>query len=220
MDDYGMTKFGSLPWKAALDAAVHADDGGGFRVLSPEVVRDLRPVLLWIHPGDAVEDAGAFACTEGGEDLHQNSRDFQDAMGEAACGQIGKRQTVILHRLSDGYAFDDEMAEAVYQEAMEKACAEASTLHLFGDDLDAAADWLIANLGGADGIAGLPIYMIGAYSHPEHGCLAHVGQRLEAAGAQVEVHPCSPSEPGSCADAWVPAQSRGVHGRGRGRCRP
>ena len=201
-----MDRFNGEAWKTALDEAIDKDEagGGGFRVLSSATARDTRPVLLWVHPGDAVEDQSVFDDSETGEELYRNSRDFQDEMGDFACRRLGASQVVILHRASDRYAFEDEEAEPVYQEAMEKACGDASTLHLFGDDLDAAARWLVEHLGEGRDVDGLAVCLIGAYGHSEHGCLAFIGQRLGAAGAGVKVHPCVPSGPGAREGAWQP----------------
>lgn len=47
---------------------------------------------------------------------------------------------------------------------------------LFGDDLEAASQWIIENLH----VSERPhVYLAGAYSDPENGCLTYVGKALE-----------------------------------------
>jgi hypothetical protein len=192
-------------WSTALAQAIcdyEDDDSADFRVLGTPDLNDARPLLIWIHPGDAVEDRDAFeeAETEEDEDLYENTRQFQARMGEEIERHMATHQVVVLHRYSDQYAFEDGQAQWSYSRAMEAVGDEESTVHLFGDDLPAAAAWMVKHLGVED----RPVFMTGAYSDPDNGCLAAVGKALEAAGATIEVSGWSPSEPGSVANIWKP----------------
>ena len=73
---------------------------------------------------------------------------------------------------------------------------------LYGDDLDAAGQWNIQNLQ----VAKRPhIYLAGAYSCPETGCLTHIGRQIErvVGPEKITVSAHSPPENGP-GNAWRP----------------
>lgn len=203
-----MTDFAAddFDWPQALAQAIRdyeEDDSATFRVLGTPDLTDGRPLLIWVHPGDAVEDKEGFdpPDDEDDEDLYENTRQFQAMMSREILDRLDTHQVVVIHRYSDQYAFEEEQAQWDYQRAMADVGEEPSTVHLFGDDLAAASAWMVANLD----VENRPVFMTGAYSHPDHGCLAAVGKALQAADATIEVSGWAPSEPGSVANIWTPS---------------
>jgi hypothetical protein len=80
---------------------------------------------------------------------------------------------------------------------------------LYGDDLDAAADWMIDNLS----IASRPkILMSGGFADPDNGCLTYIGQAFsrllgeDIAAERLEVSPYSPPGAGP-GIVWRPTGS-------------
>jgi hypothetical protein len=184
------------PWRARYEELLD-EEGFDFEVLKAAPRSD-RPLLIWIHPGDAIEDREAFDRRED----YENTRQFQARMAEEIEDLVLTHQVVVLHRESSGYAFDQEHAYPEYADALAMVEELSTTVLLYGDDLDQVSAWLIAELGANQRPQ---VFMTGAWSDPQHGCVAIVGQALDRAGAPVlRVSSWSPSEPGSIADVWQP----------------
>ena len=172
------------------------DDSAEFHVLQHGMAAVDRPLVVWVHPGDACE----FDTDD--EEVKAYSFDFQEGMAEELLG-MGQCDVVVLHRFSSEYAFENERrVDGGYYEAMAQVVQDERVSHLYGDDLDAASTWLLENMA----VHGRPrVFLTGAWSHPDDGCVAAIGQALHAAGVtNMEVSPSSPSEPGSIENVWQP----------------
>lgn len=195
-------------WRSAYDALMaEDDDSADFQVLNQHNA-DTRSLLIWVHPGDAIEDEESFeTCDtttddEDEENLYQNSCDFQVHMAREILARKNTHQVIVLHRISSQWAFDEGHAEFDYQNAMQQIEDLATTVHLFGDDLDKAAAWIIEHMHTPLRPA---VFLTGAYNDVEHGCVAAIGQAIGQAGCvDLKVSSWSPSEPGSMAGGWRP----------------
>lgn len=209
-----MSPVSDSSWRSAYAALIALDDDSAdFHVLHPPAA-DTRPLLIWVHPGDAIEDEEGFEAgvrsldgdedeDEDEENLYQNSLDFQVQMAREIMARKDTHQVIVLHRMSSQWAFDEGHAEFDYQEALQHIEDLPTTVHLFGDDLDAAAAWIIEHM---HTLCRPEVFMTGAYNDPEHGCVSAVGQAIEHAGTvDLKVSCWSPSEPGSMANGWRPA---------------
>jgi hypothetical protein len=182
------------------DTLVEEDDQGmQFRVLVDNAQRDAKPIVLWIHPGDACEH------DHDDEEVRDNANDFENGMGEEILALADTHRIVVLHRQSTPYAFDpgSQRVDESYWDAMGEAIGNPENIHLWGDDLDAASDWVLEHLGLAPAF-----FLTGAWNDPEHGCVAAVGKALVKAGKHVDVSMWSPSVPGTLEDTWRPEQER------------
>lgn len=198
---YLYTETDALPtdtWQAvvALAEASDDDDAPGLAVVHKGQVTSGLPLVLWIHPGDACESD----CDD--EDIAEASIGLQHEMGREL-EQFGPCDVVVLHRFSSQFAFEygNRVADT-YHQAMCESLVDPRVTHLFGEDLTAASEWLLEHLA----LNQRPqILLTGAWSHPEHGCVAAVGQALHAAGiAPLQVSWFSPSEPGEASNVWQP----------------
>lgn len=205
------------PWRPAYNRCLkNDDDSADFHVLSAPAATD-QPLLIWIHPGDAVEAEDAFDRPELSghqvdededefeddiEDEYQNSLDFQNKMASEIYDKAATHQVIILHRQSDDWAFTRGYATHDYKQAMIDVEDLPSTVHLYGDDLKAASAWIIENMNTP---TRPDIFMTGAYSDPKDGCMAFVGQEIEKSGViNMQATWSSPSSPGSSASGWHP----------------
>lgn len=201
--------FNNPPWMDAYQRLLAAyddgDDGESFHVLHHPGSEDSRPLLIWVHPGDAIEDADSFdpvdPDSEDGEDLYRNSLQCQGGMAQEVMDRMATHQVVVLHRYSSQWAFDFQKATPDYERAMLKAEEQPGTVILFGDDLEAAGSWLVQKMNTTK----REVFLTGAYSDPRLGCVAAIGKAIEAAGcSSIQMSSWSPSEPGSRSGAWKP----------------
>lgn len=190
-----------LPWKADY-LELLAEESGDFSVLASPPP-DARPLLIWVHPGDAVDDREAFDTREG----YERSLSHQRQMAAEIMDRMSGHQVVVLHRFSSDWAFEKKRAQPEYREAMTAVMQEPTTVVLFGDELPEVSDWLLAH----QNVPARPsVFMTGAWSDPEYGCVTAVGKGLEAGGVRgIQLSTWSPSEPGSIEGQWQP-QSRPV----------
>lgn len=175
------------------------EEGMQFLVLFFDQLTDDRPIVLWVHPGDACEhDADD-------EEVRNNAHDFEHYMGEEIMEKYETHRIVVLHRQSTPYAFmpgTNRVADA-YWEAMTDSISDNDSVHLWGDDLEKAAQWVIKKFPKAPSF-----FLTGAWSDPQYGCVTAMGKSLLKANKEVEVSSWSPSEPGSVADTWRPEHEK------------
>lgn len=175
-----------------------------------------RPLLIIVHPGDALE-----ACWRGYGKKSKAVREQSVACQEGMASEIwdailDKCDIVVLHRRSSGQFEADRGARHVstfMRDALEQVHNRGTVL--YAEDLDAAVTWMDENLG----IAGRPgIRLMGAYADPDHGCVTAVGKGVEALlegyGSQAEIilSQHSYAGPGETS-LWVPraASERSTH---------
>jgi hypothetical protein len=182
-------------WAAVLECAAQEEEID-FAVLHQGEVDPTLPLVIWVHPGDACES------DHDDRDVRDISIDLQHQMGRELL-QFGPCNAVVLHRVSSEYAFEENYRVADnYHRAMCEALVDERVTHLFGDDLNAASAWLIEHMATQQRPE---IFLTGAWSHPEYGCVAAVGQALHAAGTQrLHLSYSSPSDPGDCSEVWQP----------------
>lgn len=189
-------------WEALRDAD---EDGMSFHVLragTPE--DDGRPLLVWVHPGDACESDSPSAR------IRSRSLELQQRMAHEVMEKLESHRVIVLHRQSSVFAFEpwSDHVDPDYADAMGACLNDPRVTLVWGDDLHAASQWILDQEG-----LGTEAFLTGAWRHPEWGCVTAVGQRLQAGGLRVAVSEHSPSEPGIVRVGWKPAQSAAANRR-------
>lgn len=159
---------------------------------------DTRPLLIWVHPGDACESDFPDA------DIREASFRLQEEMGQEILERLETHRIVVIQRQSTAFAFEPEewrMADP-YLDAMGRILDREDTTWLWGDDLEKASSWILERRAQAP-----EAFLTGAWSHPEWGCVTAVGEGLLEANLPVKISPFSPSEPGTTLGAWRPSHS-------------
>lgn len=193
--------------RMAQFAEDHPDDG--FLVMAEPVEPDVRrPLLVMVHPGDAVQSREDVAHCPSADVVLAYAAECQTGMAEEIRDLLDQgADVVVLHRYSSGYAFASRMGvEPCYMDVLE-AAHESGAAILYGDDLGAAADWIILHslaAGRAD------ILVTGAWADAEYGCVAAVASALADVGAPVRLSDHSPISPDGSGTRWHPA-AREVH---------
>lgn len=176
------------------------------------VVRDtLRPwsatapLVIVIHPGDAVEPP----CTWPIKDRHKVvsvSKAMQTGMAqELEAARKARADTVVLHRQSSELVLRDQNADwqvAAYRNEVQQL--GRSEALLYGDDLDAAAQWIIDHVPLSDRPS---VFFTGAYSHQDFGCITAVGKKVQERFPHLvmTVSTYAPSSAINDEPHWVPA---------------
>lgn len=161
-----------------------------------------RPLFVIIHPGDMTETPEGFSARD-----WANVREFSESNQEGLVADISdwtdkNADFVVLHRQSCAYDNDglDEFHEAV------RGLWDRATI-LYGDHLDAAGAWIIENLH----VAQRPmIFMGGAYTTPECGCVTRIGQMIEDVVGEDRMTISDWSPAGNCDDekVWRPGNRK------------
>ena len=169
----------------ALDG--RAGDPPGF-----EAWRDGRPqgdgeALLVVHPGDMIEAW----CRGSRDDLVERSLLHQAALaGTLARARSAGCPVGVLHRRSCSQFWDGTAGRAAHAGlGMALAAAQRSGAVAFGDDLEAAAAWLVTAMGSRPTTR---VLVTGAYAHPRHGCVDLIAASLAGrlgSGGSVRVDP-------------------------------
>lgn len=154
-----------------------------------------RPLVIVVHPGDAVEPG------------MDESHEFTGALGDDLDRWLyrnkrnGAVDAVVLHRFSSDYiesggtsSCSQEWAEAVID-----AMRTGSTL--YSDRLEETAAWIAERY---DVGSRSEVYMTGAYADPESGCITAIGTALQKHGAKIVLSECAPSDYCSTEDQWDP----------------
>jgi NADPH-dependent 2,4-dienoyl-CoA reductase/sulfur reductase-like enzyme len=115
-------------------------------------------------------------------------------------GMAETHDLVVLHRQSSHYG----LARAT--KVSHPFIAQVEIIHdkgtvLYGDDLEDAAQWLIEKMGASRRPS---VFLTGAWSNPEWGCVTALGQALQRSGATVAVSQSSPSDRGTTENQWNP----------------
>lgn len=183
-----------IAWEAVLE---ELGDGAVFKPLHIPGVEpsDTRPLLIWVHPGDACEDDSPDAR------IRRRSIELQEAMGAEILARLETHRVIVIQRQSSIHAFAPWTARVApeYAMAMGQCLSDADVAQVWGDDLDAASTWILENKAQAT-----EVFLTGAWRHPDWGCVTAVGRQLQAAGLTVDVSNSSPSEPGVVRGGWKP----------------
>jgi hypothetical protein len=188
-------------------------EAGDFEVLrvAPAMIGSRAPILVIVHPGDAIERF----WRDLGVDVLVQSRGCQDRMGsEAMRLMAGRWDAVVLHRGSCSQ-FSTHRGTRPVADALAEAldAAHRRGTILYGDDLETAVQWMVANLA----LEQRPeIRLTGAYAEPENGCVAAVGRGIQDALAdngsvRLTVSDASYAGPGETG-IWKPSANRGLPG--------
>jgi hypothetical protein len=201
-------------------------EDGGFALCAPPVTPPdpSRPLLVIIHPGDAIEDGSGYGSQEEAKEVVAYGRKNCLGMASEINEKFAGHDVVILHRLSSVDTFmrsnfgthSVEAAIAPYT----KACLKASEIGtvLYGDHLDECAQWLVKNM---DVTSRPHIFMTGAYAGAEDGCVTYVGKALVNAGCRsISMSEHSPSDNCGHSRRWDPAESIAVVSSSRKKHQP
>jgi hypothetical protein len=172
-----------------------------------------RPLLVIVHPGDAIEaEWRGYGC-HGGDVLRQ-SMACQDGMGAEIRALLDDGwDAAVLHRRSCGQFHSGKGARhvsGVLRAALEGVHRRGAVL--YGDDTDAAVTWLDGHMGLRQRPA---IHLTGAYADPGTGCVTATGQGIVAilhgCGAAAEVTVSASAYPGPGQTAiWQPPGPAGL----------
>lgn len=153
------------------------DDAVSFKVLrSPLSADPRRGLVVIVHPGDAAADE---------DDSRRGYLLTAQVLMYCEIDRLMRDgyEIAILHRGSSGYGFADDGVDLDYKRAIENAHKTGACL-LYGDDLPAAADWIVRNLAAADRP---DVLVTGAWADAAHGCAAMIADRLHQVGAKVRL---------------------------------
>lgn len=154
-----------------------------------------RPLVVLVHPGDMI----MFADSYDPPAQRAATAAFWGFIGTGTRKELAELREegadfCVLHRSSSTEfpAFSRFRAVGFHLWKEIKAGHRRGTA-LYGDDLDAAVQWMSANLL----IEERPrIHLCGAYSDPDHGCLTYIGKAFEkiVGPTRITVSPFSPPE--------------------------
>jgi hypothetical protein len=161
-------------------------------------------LLVLIHPGDLLEHEDAWS-EEDWEEVGRFCEENLDGTQKEIARWLdlpGGCDSVVLHRSSCAQfdEFGPWPRDALWT-VLQRIWTSGAVL--YGDDLDAAGRWIIDNLGVADRPR---IYLAGAYSDPESGCLTHIGKMIERVVDPGKITVSGWSPPGSSpGPVWRPS---------------
>lgn len=187
----------------------HAEACGGeandFHVVAGrEHLAPERPLYLVVHPGDVVQSDNDVAYSRNRAAIQDYSRGCQSGIEEDVTRLLKAGWDVaVLHRFSSSYAFGVSGSLQEYEEAMDQIHIDG--LVLFGDALDEAAAWLIAEAAAATRPA---VMLSGAWSDAATGCIAALGRALQKAGARVHLADSACVSPDGSGREWRPKLPR------------
>lgn len=200
------------PWRSLVRNAYRENSEGGFAVCTPPLSLPIkeRPLLIIIHPGDAIEDGIGYGDAIAAAEVVEFGRRNVIAMAREIDEKLATHDVVVLHRQSSidtfmrsdfGQFLKTEKDIKPYAKMCIKASEQGQVL--FGDDLDACAKWILENM---NPVERPEIFMTGAYACAQWGCITHVGKCLMKAGCnQIEVSPHSPTDSSNYQPRWNPA---------------
>lgn len=177
-------------------------DALSFYVLRHATPKPNLPLAIIVHPGDLI--AGVYGLSP--EDRKKvMAFSFRNQGGTAADIRKWRElpaEVLVLNRQSCELFMGQEKFAVSRDLADEMKKAWRSDTILFGDDLVKASEWMIANMS----LEQRPhIYLAGAYSDPEYGCLTFIGQALEKVVGHDKITVSDHSPPGEGpGKAWRP----------------
>jgi len=185
--------------------ALSASDFDGFKVIHQrnDWREDaLRPLLVVVHPGDAIERACDWADKAVGAKVEAFSKANQAGMAKEILNKLETHDVIVLHRLSSSYLHEPG-AIRDYCEVMDQC--DAVGLVLYGDDLESASAWISTNVPGCMDKC-IDVFMTGAYAASEYGCITAVGKALLLgnAGIKLKVSEHAPTDNSNDAPRWFP----------------
>jgi hypothetical protein len=174
----------------------------------------LRPLLIIVHPGDAVEDGVGFSNKEDAFAVKEFGQKNTRAMALEIDHLLDNSDVIILHRQSTidvmmKYSLTRMTEADKLVHPYQFSCLKASELGvvLYGDDLDAASQWIIRSINVVDRPS---IFMTGAYACENFGCITSIGKSLEKFGCtNITVSQHAPTDNSNYSPRWVPQNGVG-----------
>lgn len=179
------------------------DGEDAFLVLFHDAVRHdpARPLVVIVHPGDMIEVRQGWSRDDWPGVLGRSLSCQAHTALELERWRKRGADFVILHRASCSQIAKGERPTCDDHFASEIVAARKAGTVLYGDDLDAAGQWMLDHLHIEQRPA---IYMAGAYADADHGCLTAIGQMLESvARGRITVSEHAVAK----GDRWVPQVS-------------
>ncbi len=174
-----------------------------FHVLRHNPCRPELPLVVIVHPGDMLED-GAGYSREDGMRVREFSRQNQIGTAkEIAQWRTLPAEVIVINRSSCSQFVQQYRRHVTPELEKEMKTVWKSETVLFGDDLDKVSAWMLENMA----LHNRPhVYLAGAYSDPEYGCLTEIGRPIAALiGAdRVTVSEFSPASNDPKAARWDP----------------
>lgn len=174
-------------------------ESNAFTAVRPFVDADpSRPLYVLVHPGDVVQTRSDAAYSDDPRAITEYSFECQESMALEIEAAIEKGWDVaVLHRFSSSYGFGTGNTSDLFEDAIDAIHGDGAIL--FGDALADASDWLLSEGRAADRPA---VVVSGAWSETETGCVAAVGERLEAGGASVRLGNSACVSPDGSGKEW------------------
>ena len=174
----------------------------------------LRPKLLIVHPGDAIERACDWNDRATGEKVASLAMSNQAGMADEILAKLPTHDAIVLHRMSSMYLEQSDV-HSNYRDALDQC--EAVGVVLYGDDLETAAKWMLNNVPGMK-VEGVSVFMTGAYADEEYGCITAVGKALLEANPEltVIVSEHAPTDNWGSLSRWMPQSGQSDRTRDHG----
>lgn len=174
-----------------------------FEVLRHNPCRPELPLVVIVHPGDMVEDGYGYD-PEDAKTVMQFSR--QNQLGtakEIAQWRSLPAEVIVVNRSSCTQYVARYKRNIAPELTKEMRITWRSDTVLYGDDLDKVNAWMSQHMA----LEGRPhVYLAGAYSDPEYGCLTAIGQHIAKiiGPDKVTVSEFSPASNDPAAKRWDP----------------
>lgn len=161
-----------------------------------------KPLMIVVHPGDAIERLCDWPDYESGTEVVQLSVENQVGMADEIQDRLIDHDVIVLHRLSSTYLRESGV-EPGYVCALDR-CDEQG-LVLYSDDLDAVSAWLKENVDGL-GELDIDVFMTGAYADVQFGCITTIGKSLLEGNPalNIQVSRWAPTDNSNFSARWSP----------------
>ena len=174
-----------------------------FHVLRHNPCRPELPLVVIVHPGDVLEDGYGYSPEEKAKVLAFSRQNQIGTAKQIADWRSLPAEVIVVNR-SSCRQFVQQYRGHVHpaMEEQMKIVWRSDTV-LFGDDLDAVNAWMARHMA----LEGRPhVYMAGAYSDPEYGCLTYIGRPIAKllGGDKVTVSEFSPPSASAADPRWDP----------------
>lgn len=157
-----------------------------------------------VHPGDMLEDGYGYS-PEDREKVRAFSHQNQTGTAkEIAQWRSLPAEVIVINRSSCTQFVQQRRGHVSPELEAEMKTIWRSDTVLFGDDLDKVSAWMLEHMA----LHNRPhVYLAGAYSDPEYGCLTAIGQPIVRliGKDKVTVSEFSPADADAKSKRWSPA---------------
>jgi hypothetical protein len=150
-------------------------EAASFHVLRHNPCRPELPLVVIVHPGDMLETGQGYSAEEGQQVREFSRRNQIGTAREIAQWRSLPAEVIVINRSSCTQFVQQYRRHVTPEMEAEMKTVWRSDTVLFGDDLDAVNVWMAEHMA----LQNRPhVYMAGAYSDPEYGCLTYIGRPI------------------------------------------